>query len=869
MTSVGDHLGPYEILAPIGAGGMGEVFVGRDPSLGRKVALKVLPLNLSEDRETLTRFTQEARSASALNHPNIVTIYEVGTAGGVPYIAMEYIEGHDLRSLMREAPLPNRKLLDIAAQIAEGLAAAHERGIIHRDLKPENIMVTKNGFVKILDFGLAKMTRASPAGTNDNTVQLEVPATTPGMILGTVGYMSPEQARGRRLDFRSDQFALGSMLYELATGRLAFQGEAAVDTLSTIIHQDPVPILQLNRNVPAPFVWIIERLHSKDPEERYASTRDLAHELRSLRDRAAGEASTLPTIPPRGLRRGRTPVMLVTGVLLLLAASIAYLVERRSGGVGITSAASASAPAAKQYLAVMPFRDLTGGEEGQLVVDGFGETLASRLAHFPTVQIMRATTPEALAIRDVRKLARDLGASLVLTGSMQKNGDLVRLTYSVFDARRGLEQPGDVIDAPASDLCNLQDKLAENVAATIHLGPPTGKPSVPDNSVSQQQYLEALGRLRRYDSEPSVDGAIAILEALGAKNKGALIQAALGRAYFDKFVITHDPKWATQAVTACDRAVASDPQNPDVHVTIGDVRRQTGRPDEAVAAYQRALQQQPNNAEAILGLAETYRITGNLGEAEKSYRRAIELQPGFWGGYNKLGVFYLVHGRYPESVEMFKKVLTIVPDNQRAYSNLGAAYQQMGRYDDAIRVFEDSIRQKPTASAYSNLGTSYYSTGRMTDAAAAFEKATALNSRFYLYWMNLGETCRWVPGAGGRADAAFDRCAQLCADELKVNPRNAEVHVSFAVCLAKRGKAEHAKKESAEALRLEPANPGFLYLSAVVANTNGDTSLALQQIDNAVRHGYNAADIERDPEFTNLRKNGTLAAVLQPPSKTK
>src|SRR5688572_16287261 len=240
MGSARETLGHYEIIRPIGSGGMGEVFVARDPKLGRKVAIKMLPPRMASERDTLSRFTQEARSASALNHPNIVTIHEVGADADAPFIVMEYIDGRDLRSLIVEGPLPVRQVLDIAVQIADGLAAAHERGIVHRDLKPENIMLTRDGYVKILDFGLAKLIGPAPEG--EHTLQLDVPGTTPGTILGTVGYMSPEQATGKRLDFRSDLFAFGAILHELVTGTPAFDGETAIDTLSAILHFEPPPV---------------------------------------------------------------------------------------------------------------------------------------------------------------------------------------------------------------------------------------------------------------------------------------------------------------------------------------------------------------------------------------------------------------------------------------------------------------------------------------------------------------------------------------------------------------------------------------------------------------------------------------------------
>ncbi len=285
----GTRLGPFEILSPLGSGGMGEVYRARDVRLGREVAVKVLPPGLSTDKEKLVRFAQEARSASALSHPNIVTIFEVGQAGALPFIAMELIDGQTLRAMLQAGPLPFKKTLQIAYQTADGLSKAHSAGIVHRDLKPENVMVTRDGYVKILDFGLAKLV-GPPAGSG-SVEALSMTAT--GFVLGTAGYMSPEQASGRPVDFRSDQFSLGLILYEMATGRRAFSRSTAVQTLSAIIQDDPEPIDRFNPRIPLPFRWLVDRCLAKDPEDRYASTRDLARDLQNLRDSgaAAGDAS--------------------------------------------------------------------------------------------------------------------------------------------------------------------------------------------------------------------------------------------------------------------------------------------------------------------------------------------------------------------------------------------------------------------------------------------------------------------------------------------------------------------------------------------------------------------------------------------------
>jgi eukaryotic-like serine/threonine-protein kinase len=851
MTVMREKLGQYQILAPLGAGGMGEVYVARDPSLGRKVAIKLLPVRLSGDKETLARFTREARSASALNHPNIVTIHEVGMdqGSGSPYIVMEYIDGRDLRSLLSNGPLPNRKTLDIAAQIADGLAAAHEQGIVHRDLKPENVMVTKDGYVKVLDFGLAKIIR--PADENEDTAQLDFPGTNPGTILGTVGYMSPEQATGKPLDFRSDQFALGAILYELATGKPAFEADNAIDTLSAILHEEPPAITRFNGQAPQPFCSIVDRLLSKKADDRYPSTRDLSRDLRNIRDRFATMTTSEEIPRPPKVSRQTMAIAGSVAAALLLAGGVAVVARY---GATAPPAASQTAPS-KKYLAVMPFKNLTGEPNGQLVVEGLAETLSARLAHFTSVQVMRPTTPEALAETNPQKAGRNLGANIVLTGSMQRAGDRLRVAYEVVDLAQGTSHPGDLIEGSVSDLFTIQDKLADSIAASRQLGAPAFRPAAPDSSVSQTRYLEALGHLRRYDSEASVDSAIHIFEELAAQSSSASVQAALGRAYLAKFALTHDGKWANPATAACERAIAADPQNPDVHVTLGELRRLTGRFDDALKEYRAALAQQPNNADAILGLAETYKANTKLPEAEAAYKKSIELQPGYWAGYNKLGAFYFSHGRFAESAAMFQRVVDLSPENRFGYNNLGAVYEQMGRYDDAVRVFSTNITKNPTDQAYSNLGICYYYMGKYSDAAAAFEHAIAMTPTKSLYWSNLGDAYRWVPAQEAKAAHAFDEAISLCRRELHLNPKDAVARARLAECLAKRGDARSAKLEMQQALATDPANRRIMYKAAVVANVDGRDAEAVGWLTKAVAQGYDRSEIQRDPEFAVLRNS--------------
>ncbi len=315
----GSKLGPYEVISPLGAGGMGEVYRARDGRLGREAALKVLPDAVARDAVRRSRFEHEARAASALAHPNIVTVFDVGETDGAVWIAMELVEGRTIRDLVSAGALPIRRVLEIGTQTAEGLSAAHAVGIVHRDLKPENLILSKDGYVKILDFGLAKLAEKSPASEEAPTMTAGAPGTEPGTVMGTVGYMSPEQAAGQAVDFRSDQFSFGSILYEMSTGQRAFQRRTGVETLAAILREEPRAVAELNPAAPPPLRWTIERCLAKEPDERYASTKDLARDLKSVRDHLSETSDVAVTAAPARPRRGwlvPAAAALISGILL-------------------------------------------------------------------------------------------------------------------------------------------------------------------------------------------------------------------------------------------------------------------------------------------------------------------------------------------------------------------------------------------------------------------------------------------------------------------------------------------------------------------------------------------------------------------------
>ena len=401
----GKSLSHYKILAKMGHGGMGEVYQARDETLGRNVAIKVLRPEWASDPDRLRRFEQEARSASALNHPNIITIYEIGEHEGTPFIAMEHVEGETLRDILAGAPLPPKKLLHVAIQTAKGLAKAHAAGIVHRDLKPENLMVTKDGFVKILDFGLAKLT-GPPVEIETETETKTHVGTQVGTILGTVQYMSPEQASGRAVDHRSDQFSLGLILYEMATGKATFKRDTAAATLAAIIEGEAEPMTPLDPSLPGSFRQTVERCLVKEPEGRYASTDDLAKELEQARDGLDGA--------PIGVWLRRSAMIAMVGFLAALfgvaALNLGEIRDRLLGG-----------PDGIQSVAVLPLRNVSGDPEQEYFSDGMTEALITDLGKIGALRVISRTSVMRFKGTDtpLAEVARQLSVEAVVEGSAQ------------------------------------------------------------------------------------------------------------------------------------------------------------------------------------------------------------------------------------------------------------------------------------------------------------------------------------------------------------------------------------------------------------------------------------------------------------------
>ncbi|MDQ2911850.1 MAG: serine/threonine-protein kinase, partial [Chloroflexota bacterium] len=426
--AAGSCLGPYEIVAPLGAGGMGEVYRARDPRLGREVAIKVLPVAFSADADRLRRFEKEARAASALDHPNILVIHDIGRHESAPYVVSELLEGETLRERLVGTALPARKAIDYGIQIAEGLAAAHEKGIVHRDLKPENLFVMKDGRVKILDFGLAKLTRLEVASGPLTEAPTVTAGTEPGVILGTVGYMSPEQVRGQPADHRSDIFSFGSILYEMLTGRRAFRGDSAIEAMNAILKEEPPELSRPSQDVSPSLQRIVRRCLEKSLEERFQSARDLAFALRETASGSAGAqtAAALPASPSR-------PILWYTSLGIAVVVLLVVLIAINAGGLRERLRGRATGPRI-QSLAVLPLENFSRDPEQDYFADGMTDALITDLAQIGALRVISRTSVMRYkgTKKSLREIGRELNVEGLVEGSVVRAGDRVRITAQLI-----------------------------------------------------------------------------------------------------------------------------------------------------------------------------------------------------------------------------------------------------------------------------------------------------------------------------------------------------------------------------------------------------------------------------------------------------
>jgi eukaryotic-like serine/threonine-protein kinase len=710
----GSRLGPYEIVAPIGAGGMGEVWRARDTRVDRAVALKVLPQELFEDDERRARFGREARLLASLNHPGIATLYAFEEISGRHVLSMELIEGEGLDQRIASGPLPLEEYLSLGRQVAEALAAAHDKGVVHRDLKPANILVTREGRVKVLDFGLAK--QEEPPGRSgaaeDPTLSK---MTEPGIVMGTAPYMSPEQALGRPVDFRSDQFSFGALLYEMATGKKAFARASAPETMAAVIREEPEPIGGRAPQTPVPLRWIVERCLAKDPDGRYASTRDLARDLARLQDGPSGAGGLSP----------------------------------QTGGPAI-----ADAPGLPS-VAVLPFVNMSADPENEFFADGITEDVIAHLAKIRSLRVTSRTS--VMAFRKHRQSLREIGAALgvgmLVEGSVRRSKNRVRIVAQLVDPRTDEHLWAETYDRDLDDIFAIQTDVALQIAAalraelTLDERARIGRRPTHDLE-AYQLYLQGRHHFVRFTRAGFTESLALFEQAVGRDPGFALAYAAIAYAHAELIISGVRGVVPLEAFARAQKAV-----------------------DSALA-----LDDGLAEAHGIQGLLRFTRDFDWKG-AEAEFRLALRLSPGSADTYEHLGWLCSSQGRFDESLALLRRARELDPLSNR--TDVANELIRAGRTQEALAEAERAVALDPGYSrSHSVFGWACLALGRTADGLAALERAAALSPDTTLFRAQLGLACG-LTGDAARARAILAELEALATTEYVSVYHLALVHVGL------------------------------------------------------------------------------------------
>jgi TolB-like protein/Tfp pilus assembly protein PilF len=881
MVTTGTHLGPYEILGLIGAGGMGEVYRARDMRLGRDVAIKVLPAEFAADPDRLRRFEQEAKAVAALSHPNILSIHDIGTYEGSPYLVSELLEGESLRERLAVAPLPSRKAMELAVQIAQGLAAAHEKGIVHRDLKPENLFITRDGQAKILDFGVAKLLPKREQGER-SVAPTVLEGTDPGIVMGTAGYMSPEQVRGLPVDHRSDIFSFGCVLYEMVAGRRAFAGATAADTMAAILNEEPTEPSGIHQAVPLPLSRVIAHCLEKQPEERFQSARDLAYDLGTILP-DTGPAKPAAITVSRGKRR--VVGLALAGVALLVAAGVLVLRLKPAGP---------SARATRLLkIVVLPFENL-GSPEDAYFAAGMTEEITSRLANVQGLGVISRTSALEYTRRGktVKEIGSDLGVDYVLEGSVRWDHTVgrenrVRITPQLIRVADDTHVWADRYERVIADVFAIQSEVAENavkaMGVTLLPHEQTRLKEISTNDLEAYdlylhgQELSGSGQDRR-----AVEGALQMYQAAVDRDpRFAQAFAGLARNHLFMywFYLDRSQERLIRAKEAVERAVELRPDLAETHTALGMYFYQ-GLLDypRALSEFGTALKIQPNTSDVLLGIGAVLRRQGHWADSAEQLSKALEFDPKNAQLLYNFGRSCVLARRYPDADRAYGLAIVLNsrwadPYGDEAWLQVqwhGDVEKARAVLDEAGRVagLTDDVRFLAQSALKLGLARRDYQ-GALTQLES--EKRHAIDNQFqYLPIALLRGEVQMLAGQQDLARQSFEAAHFELEQKVAQDPDDSRLHSALGIAYAGLGRRLDAVREAKIGCDLMPASKdAWLALYrledlALVYTMVGQASEAIAQLDDLLAQDGEVTPhvLRLNPRWDPLRSDPRFQALL-------
>ena len=741
-------LSHYRILSKLGAGGMGEVYLAHDTNLDRQVALKILPEEFANNTDRMNRFVREAKSASALNHPNIITIHEIANADGKHFITSEYVQGDTLHTRLRQGSLDLKTSLDIAIQVASALNAAHKAGIIHRDIKPENVMIRPDGLVKILDFGIAKLSPKKTEPTGDEAAtELKAQGTSPGVIIGTANYMSPEQARGKDVSTQSDIFGFGIVLYEMVSGQRAFSGENALDVIGAILHKEPTPLNQLSPDVPHELERIINKTLRKDPDARYQTAGDLLTDLKDVRHELQFKSQLERTVPPsdnnpvtrtittpstslpnpptssaefltQEVKKHKLAVMLAAMIVFMLLGAGLWFSYFRGGG--------ANKPIAS--IAVMPFQNKSSDADTEYLSDGLAESLIFRLSQLPNLKVSPTSTVMRYKGKDtdITQIAKELEVDAVMSGRVSERGDDLTIGVELVDARTKKIIWAEQYDRKMSDLLATQREIATTITQKLELklsgNEATGiTKRYTDSNEAYQLYMRGRYSFAKRTKEEMSRAIEYFRQAIKLDPKFALAYARMAETYASMPAYPYvSPNEAfPQAKAAAQKALEIDPTLAEAHTFLAySLVIYDWNWAEAERSFKRAIELDPNNSAAHFRYGQVYLApTRRFDEAVAEVSRGLDLEPLDINMGVTLAWAYFAQGQFDKALEQAKKTYDLEPTHPLARWMLSEAYINKGLYGEAITLDERWLHDDPTSQfALRVAGIAYAKAGRRDKA---------------------------------------------------------------------------------------------------------------------------------------------------------